>query len=60
MTSSELNRAIKQVSELVHKIYNETNEGPRLLDELFRGYPHPRRAGVVEEEHVDYLDSEAA
>lgn len=42
MNPEELKEAMATVSQLIHRIYNDTNEGPRLLNELFREYPEAR------------------
>lgn len=43
MSSEELEVSMRAVSSLIHKIYQESNEGPRLLNELFREYPAERQ-----------------
>jgi hypothetical protein len=48
MTSNELSEAMKKVSELVHQIYHDSNEGPRLLNRLMQDYPEKRVLGVPE------------
>lgn len=50
MSSEELEVSMRAVSSLIHKIYQESNEGPRLLNELFREYPEQRGRKPDDEE----------
>jgi transcriptional regulator of aromatic amino acid metabolism len=43
MSPGELDEAMKKVSDLVHNVYQNSNEGPRLLNQLFREYPETRQ-----------------